>query len=200
MKGYRLIISLLAVVTGVVIFMMNSGGASDEEYISQIEKEMEEKNEFMRTSDESPFKGKDFEGLKYYPPDPAYKVMANVAQLEEKELVELPTSDGKIERYQKFAVAEFNLKGERYKLTLLRQATPGMQRVTFLAFADETSGETTYGGGRYLDVSVKNARQITLDFNKAYNPYCDYNPSFSCPLPLKENILPVAIEAGEKTY
>ncbi len=199
MRGYRLIISLVAVVTGIAIFIMNSSG-SDEDYIREVEEERAEKEEFMRTSDASPFKEKPFEGLKYYPVNPEYKVMANVRQLDTKELVELPTSDGKVEKYQKYAVAEFNLKGERHQLTLLRQVAQGMQRVTFLAFADQTSGETTYGGGRYLDVSVKNARQIALDFNKAYNPYCDYNPTYSCPLPLKENILTVAIEAGEKTY
>ena len=186
--------------TGVAIFLANSGEESAEEYIVAVEKERKEKNEFMRTSSESPFTGKQFDELKYYPIDPAYKVMANVKQLETKELVELGTSDGKVERYQKFAYVEFELKGERQQLILLRQAGPGMQNVTFLAFADATSGDATYGGGRYLDVSVKNARQITLDFNKAYNPYCDYNPSFSCPLPLKENILSIAIEAGEKTY
>lgn len=200
MKGYRVIISLLAVVIGVSIFIFNSGGTSDEEYIAAVEKERREKDEFMKSSEGSPFKGMAFEGLKYYPVDPEYKVMANVNQLEEKTIVELPTSDGKIERYQKFATVEFKLKGERHQLTLLRPAAPGMQRTTFLAFADATSGETTYGGGRYLDVSVKNARQLTLDFNKAYNPYCDYNPTFSCPLPLKENILSVAVEAGEKSY
>lgn len=186
--------------TGVAIFLASSGEESAEEYIELVEKERKEKNEFMRTSSESPFTGKEFGELKYYPIDPAYKVMANVNQFETKELVELGTSDGKVERYQKFAYVEFELKGERQKLTLLRQAGPGMQNVTFLAFADATSGDATYGGGRYLDLSVKNARQITLDFNKAYNPYCDYNPSFSCPLPLKENILSIAIEAGEKTY
>jgi len=200
MGKVKWLISLVAIAIGVMIFVVNSGEESDPAYIQTIEKEREEKDEFMRTSDESPFKGKEFLDLKYYPVDPAYKVMANVKQLETRELLELTTSDGKRQQYQKFAIVEFEIKGERQQLTLLRQAGPGMQNVTFLAFADATSGETTYGGGRYLDIVVKNARQITLDFNKAYNPYCNYNETFSCPLPLRENILPVAIEAGEKTY
>ncbi|CAD5247663.1 MULTISPECIES: DUF1684 domain-containing protein [unclassified Imperialibacter] len=200
MKGPKLIISILAVVVGVVIFLANSGDESPEEYIASIEKERQEKNEFMRSSSDSPFKGKEFTELKYFPADPAYKVMANVNQLEARELVTLGTSDGKTQQYQKFAFVEFEIKGQRKKLTLLRQAGPGMQNVTFLAFADATSGESTYGGGRYLDVSVKNARQILLDFNLAYNPYCEYNSSYSCPLPLKENVLDIAIEAGEKNY
>ncbi len=200
MKGARLIISLIAIVVGVAIYLANTGDPSPEEYISTIEKERKDKDDFMRSSSESPFKGREFGELKYYPIKPEYKVMANVKQLEEKEIVQLGTSDGKVQPYQKFAYVEFELLGERHQLTLLRQAAPGMQSVTFLAFADATSGEETYGGGRYLDVSVKNARQITLDFNTAYNPYCDYNASYSCPLPLKENILSIAIEAGEKNY
>lgn len=200
MGKVKWVVSFVAVAVGVMVFVVNSGKESDPEYVQAIGKEREEKDEFMRTSDDSPFKGKEFLSLKYYPADPAYKVMANVKQLETRELLELTTSDGKKEQYQKFATVEFEIKGERQQLTLLRQAGPGMQSVTFLAFADATSGETTYGGGRYLDIAVKNARQVTLDFNKAYNPYCNYNETFSCPLPLRENILDVAIEAGEKTY
>lgn len=200
MKNFRTIILVAAVAIGVAIFAVTSGGETDEEYVAAIEEERKDKDEFMRTSSESPFKDRDFGGLKYYPVDPAFKVMANVTYLDNKELVELGTSDGKVQKYQKFAYVEFEIGGMRQRLTLLRQAGPGMQNVTFLAFADATSGETTYGGGRYLDISVKNARQIALDFNTAYNPYCDYNPSYSCPLPLRENILEVAIEAGEKSY
>jgi uncharacterized protein (DUF1684 family) len=59
----------------------------------------------------------------------------------------------------------------------------------------------TYGAGRYLDIKkTPGATSITLDFNEAYNPYCAYNDSFSCPFPPKENILHVAILAGEKNY
>jgi uncharacterized protein (DUF1684 family) len=71
----------------------------------------------------------------------------------------------------------------------------------FLAFGDETSARETYGAGRYLDVQkVPGSKTITLDFNKAYNPYCAYNETFSCPLPPQENLLQVAIKAGEQTY
>jgi uncharacterized protein (DUF1684 family) len=71
----------------------------------------------------------------------------------------------------------------------------------FLAFADKTSAAETYGAGRYLDVKkVPGAASVTLDFNEAYNPYCAYNDGYSCPFPPKENILEVAIQAGERTY
>ena len=71
----------------------------------------------------------------------------------------------------------------------------------FLAFADETSAVDTYGAGRYLDVKkVPGSNTIVLDFNQAYNPYCAYVDKFSCPLPLPENLLKLAIRAGEKIY
>jgi uncharacterized protein len=71
----------------------------------------------------------------------------------------------------------------------------------FLAFADATSANETYGAGRYLDLKkVPGATSILLDFNQAYNPYCAYSDGFSCPFPPKENILTIAINAGEKKY
>jgi uncharacterized protein len=72
----------------------------------------------------------------------------------------------------------------------------------FLAFGDATSGNETYGAGRYLDINKVpgGASTITLDFNKAYNPYCAYDYTFSCPLPPRENLLNAAIKAGEKNY
>ena len=70
----------------------------------------------------------------------------------------------------------------------------------FIPFADSTSGEDTYGAGRYLELGeIKNDR-VVIDFNYAYNPYCAYSIDFSCPLPPAENYLAVAIEAGEKNY
>lgn len=73
----------------------------------------------------------------------------------------------------------------------------------FLPFTDLTSGEETYDNGRYIDletVDIKN-KTVEIDFNKAYNPYCAYvSYTYNCPIPPKENYLPVAILAGEKNY
>jgi len=70
----------------------------------------------------------------------------------------------------------------------------------FLRFIDKTNDETTYSGGRYLDIRIPEGDSIILDFNKAYNPYCAYNNAFSCPIPPSENNLPVSILAGVKVY
>jgi uncharacterized protein (DUF1684 family) len=70
----------------------------------------------------------------------------------------------------------------------------------FLPFADLTNGEETYGGGRYLDLTIPTGNTILLDFNKAYNPYCAYNPKYSCPLVPKQNRLDIPIIAGVKAF
>lgn len=184
----------------IIAFSLLSSGEDPEAYRQRILQERADKNEFLKTSDTSPFKNKPFKGLNYYEPDLDYKVMAKVEKIETTAYMNIATSDGKSERYLKFAYAVFDLQGQRLKMLILKKAGMGSMPVIFTAFADDTSGEDTYGGGRYLDLELKNARQIELDFNKAYNPYCEYDPKFSCPLPPRENILPVAIKAGEKNY
>ena len=190
-----------------IVYYSFTGGESPEEYAQVIQRERDEKNLFMKNDEGSPFYiGKDsasnFTKLNYFPADLTYKVIANLVPIETKKMVVLATSDGVEKKYLEFAFAEFTLGDQKNKLLLLEVVDSGPYRGTlFLAFADATSGDETYGAGRYLDVKkVPGATTITLDFNKAYNPYCAYSDSFSCPFPPKENILSIPIKAGEKVY
>ncbi|HEX4852444.1 MAG TPA: DUF1684 domain-containing protein, partial [Puia sp.] len=72
----------------------------------------------------------------------------------------------------------------------------------FIGFTDLTTASDTYGGGRYIDCVIEDIHdgKLMLDFNKAYNPYCAYKSGYNCPIPPKENDLPIAILAGEKIY
>jgi uncharacterized protein (DUF1684 family) len=70
----------------------------------------------------------------------------------------------------------------------------------FLIFSDGTSGEETYGAGRFLYTDLPKDGRTVVDFNKAYNPPCAFTPYATCPLPPKQNELPVAVRAGEKKY
>ncbi|MFY0650536.1 MAG: DUF1684 domain-containing protein [Cyclobacteriaceae bacterium] len=195
---------IVVVILGLLalIFYTQSGRESAEEYAAKIEEARVEKNEFMKTSSQSPFLGSDmaFEPLKFFAPNPEFKVRAKIEVIESKSFLTLGTSTGQDEKYLKYAYASFELKGTPMKLLLLKKATGKKGEPVFTSFADDTSGDSTYGGGRYLDLEFKNARRIDIDFNLAYNPYCAYNGNFSCPLPPAENILTVAIEAGEKTF
>ncbi len=197
----KLVFAAIAALIAIGIYWsLQPAGIDIEAYQKEIEAFREERAEFMRTNDNSPFKNMTFEGLNYFPADPAYRVTAVIDRIEERSYMNIPTTGGENERYLKYAYAKFDLKGQRLQLLILKQVGLGATDILFTAFADDTSGESTYGGGRYLDLSFKNANRITIDFNKAYNPYCEYDPKFVCPLPPKENILPIAIEAGEKRY
>jgi uncharacterized protein len=204
MKAKNIILLIIIATAIVIVYNSFLGTSVDPAYIASIEEERKETDRFMRTNDQSPFaqNQKEFTGLKYFPPDSKYKIIADLIPIQNKEMVVLGTSDGKEQRLMTYAFAEFTLDGVKNKLLILESVEMGPTRGTlFLAFGDKTSGDETYGGGRYLDVKkVPGSTTITLDFNKAYNPYCAYNETYSCPLPPRENLLDVAIRAGEKNY
>lgn len=204
MKTKNLLLILTAIVVIVIVFYASTGNQNNAGYTEDILRERKEKDHFMRTSSESPLaKEKDqFKGLKYFPADSKYRIMASLIPVKDKKVVVLNTSDGKTERYLAYAYAEFDLHDRKNRLLVLEIMDMGPFRgKLFLAFGDETSARETYGAGRYLDVQkVPGSTTITLDFNKAYNPYCAYNNTYSCPLPPPENLLQIPIKAGEKTY
>ncbi|RAV99880.1 DUF1684 domain-containing protein [Pseudochryseolinea flava] len=197
-------VTIVVVVVALLVIVFYSFTGSDGTYEQQITQERVEKDKYLRTADDSPFKGKtdQFKGLNYFPPDPQYNVVADLTPIQQKKTIVLGTSDGKEEHYLEYAYADFNLHGKSQRLLILELMEMGPNRgKLFLAFADETSANETYGAGRYLDVSRNSgSNSITLDFNKTYNPYCAYDDGFSCPFPPKENLLTIAIRAGEKNY
>ncbi|MCB0475507.1 MAG: DUF1684 domain-containing protein, partial [Flavobacteriaceae bacterium] len=98
----------------------------------------------------------------------------------------------------------FELNGQSLKLhvyqnqELIKQAE--YENHIFIPFTDLSSGNESYGGGRYIDLEIPRGDTLVIDFNKAYNPYCAYNHKYSCPIPPRENSLPVAIHAGVKAF
>jgi len=91
----------------------------------------------------------------------------------------------------------FNYEGTEYSF----EPTVRSSGRYFIAFGDLTNGESTYGGGRFLYLDPPDINnKMRIDFNMAYNPPCVFSSFTTCPLPPKENILPVAIAAGELDY
>jgi uncharacterized protein (DUF1684 family) len=166
-------------------------------YRQQVSESRTKKNDFFRNSTESPFTDKtSFSGLRYFSPDPAYRVVARLEPFADKtQKLVVTLTDGSEEVYEKYAHAVFSLNGEACRLLIVK-----LKDTYSILFRDATSGKTTYGGGRYLELDPKLIKEnrAVLDFNAAYNPYCAYNANFACPLPPKENNLPIAIEAGEQ--
>jgi uncharacterized protein (DUF1684 family) len=204
MKTKNILVALVGIVVLVTLFYSFQGSQDDAAFTSEIEKDREEKDRFMRTSPESPFakSPESYNGLKYFPPDIKYRIVADLTPIQERKPVILSTNDGKEQRYIQYAYADFKLDGVANRLLILEIADMGPFRgKLFLAFGDKTSTVETYGAGRYLDVTkTPGSRTIKLDFNLAYNPYCAYDDTYSCPLPPAENLLDVAVKAGEKNY
>jgi uncharacterized protein len=201
-SNYILLIAVGLVVITAVAYMFTAA-ESPEAYVEKIEKERERQFKFIRFNIESPLteeQKRTFTTLTFYDINPAYKVKARLLPIENKKVREVPLTDGSKQRYIEHSYAEFELGGRTNKLLLLQAMDEADKRNFFLAFADATSAVETYGGGRYLNVRQDGKNSITLDFNLAYNPYCAYNPDYACPIPPKENLLEIAITAGEKNY
>jgi uncharacterized protein (DUF1684 family) len=162
----------------------------------------EQKDDNFRKSIKSPIKDKDnFGGLNYFPYAEKYRVNAFVTFTNDTQLISMPRTDGKRSFYTAFAKASFKIDGKLQTLMMYRYPDDVQNKpLLFIPFFDATNGTETYGGGRYMDVELKNNKSIIIDFNYAYNPFCVYNYQYTCPIPPAENKLTVAIPAGEKAY
>lgn len=150
-------------------------------------------------STEGPFRSEEerskFIGFKYYKTDEKYNITANLTPYTEVDTIIMKTSSGKDRPYLKYAKIQFDLNTKQHQLTLYKSV--GDNAHYFLPFTDETSGDGSYGGGRYLDLeALKNQNTLAIDFNKAYNPYCAYVDGYSCPIPPSENHINTRVEAG----
>ena len=188
----------------IVLHACNAGNPppaeSGGDYVAQVQLERAAKDESFRNQPDNPVpasKAGEFLPLKYFPPDEDYVVPASLNPSKERVIIEMPTSQGKIRQHQRVGVLEFTLKGQPLTLGAFVEAGAGLNRL-FVPFSDMTSGSETYAAGRYLELDRTSSGVYTIDFNKAYNPYCYYNASFDCPYPPRESRLPLPIRAGER--
>lgn len=157
------------------------------------------KDEFFRADPHSPLtpdQQREFDGLRYYDPAPDLNLELEVERIENAEPIQMQTSTGDVAQYIRYGRVTFAVDGQEATLTIY--ASPGGQGGFFLPFTDATSGDETYGAGRYLDLEPPQDGHFHVDFNLAYNPYCAYSANWSCPIPPAENRLNVPIRAGEK--
>ena len=167
----------------------------------QIEESRTAKDRLLKSSPESPLlpeHREQFQKLAYYPIDLSYRVVGELHVYGRQRQVDVPNTDGTtatpMERYGRF-VSTFN--GKDFWLDVYRSLETGESEVLF---KDLTNGDTTYGGGRYVRLNKESDGSYIIDFNNAYNPYCDYNIAYICPLPPESNHLSFAIKAGELKY
>jgi uncharacterized protein len=138
--------------------------------------------------------------LAYFSVDPLYAVPAAFREdpPSARQRVEIQTSTHQTRQMERLGTLAFTLQGQALTLAAYREVGESADRL-FVPFTDLTTGKETYQAGRFLDIERSATGIYVVDFNRAYNPYCYYNPTYDCPYPPKENRLGVAIRAGERT-
>ena len=185
--------------------------AEIQDHGSEIIKEVllfqEELNEEYRNPETSPLPDrymKDFDGLEYFPPDTNFRVEAKLIKTPDALPFMMATTTDRETKEVVYGIVRFSLNGEKHELEVYQNQEEVLDEeyrdYLFLPFLDQTNGEETYAGGRYIDLSIPAGDRIVIDFNKAYNPYCAYNKKYSCPIVPKVNMLETKVRAGVKAF
>ena len=168
--------------------------------MSDLDEFRRAKDRWMSLDPQSPLTAEQrrrFGGLVYFDENPDLALILEPERIRGMALVEMPTSSGETAMYEEWGRVRFDVDGEPATLMIYRHpATDAL----FLPFRDATSGQDSYGAGRYLEVHDLEDGTVLLNFNYAYNPYCAYNEGYSCPVPPPGNRLSVAIHAGERNF
>lgn len=189
-----------------IILFLISTTAYAQQFSAELAKHRDGYKAAFINDQNSPLKEKDLQHLHFFEADSTYQITANVSLLQGQKPFQMPTYDGTSKEFIRYAKVSFKLNGKDLELTLYRNMglmiNPVYKNSLFLPFTDESTNLTTYGGGRYIDLDIRDIKQnkIIIDFNKAYNPYCAYSDGYRCPVPPEENDMPVSILAGEKNY
>lgn len=179
----------------------------DEKYVAEIVQQREIKNIEFSDSLASPLLIMDiqrFHGLKYFEPDEIYRVKAPFVVDTSMPVFPMATTTERLPNYRVYGYAVFKLKDTLCRLAVYQnfdyKDDPNYGNNLFVPFRDASNGKQTYEAGRYIDIPIPVGDTVILDFNTAYNPYCAYNKRWSCPLVPSENILEIAILAGELKF
>jgi uncharacterized protein (DUF1684 family) len=201
MKKITLIFSLLFVI---------SCNSQDKRPLMGKTKYQQKLNASYKDATKSPLKKRDlrkFKGLKFFPVDSTFIVTATLTKTENAPTFEMATTTERKPLYKEYGLLKFSLKGKDCQLTIYQSQNEAKDEkykdYLFLPFTDDTSGEDSYGGGRYMDVMTTDEKPdgtIELNFNNTYNPYCAYNDRYSCPLTPRKNHLDIEIKAGIKVF
>lgn len=138
----------------------------------------------------------EFHGIDRYEVDPGFRVVARLEVPPVARKIDITNVLGQTTAQDSPGTLVFTLGEKEYRLDALVEGEE-----LFVIFGDPTNNEETYPSGRYVYANLPDADGKTiLDFNKAYNPPCAFTPFATCPLPPSQNVLPIAITAGEKNY
>ena len=194
-------------VTLVIIITVLSSCKEQKRYIPNLTEFQKKLNSSFKDVTKSPLSKKDrqdFISLDFFDFDSSYVVKAALTPYANDSIFDMKTNTDRVHTYNKYGIIKFNLNDTYFELNVYedQELTNEQTNVDelFLPFYDNTNGITTYSGGRYIDLKVSKDSIISIDFNKAYNPYCVYNYKFSCPVVPSENYIASEIKAGVKDY
>lgn len=198
--------------TIILLFMLfgscfASAQAPDTAFTAEIARHRElYKAEFLSDS-RSPLTAKDTALLDFFAANPGWRVIARFEPEANAVSFDMPTYSGRSKKFAAYGKAHFSIAGANYTLTLYQNQAllqqEGLKDHLFLPFKDHSNGDSTYGGGRYIDLHTGDIAAdgtLVLDFNKCYNPWCAYSDGYNCPVPPPANHLELAVEAGEKNF
>jgi uncharacterized protein (DUF1684 family) len=166
-----------------------------------------EMNSEYKDATKSPLKAKDlkgFKGLDFFKFDSTFVVKASLKRTPDSKWFKMQTTTSRLSNERIYGVLTFVLQGQTFNLNvyqgkdLMKEA--GLEDYLFLPFIDNTNGEESYGGGRYIDLRIPEGDDIEIDFNTAFNPYCAYNEKYSCPIVPRENYIDLEVKAGVKKF
>ena len=176
-------------------------------YIPNLTEFQKALNSSFKDVTKSPLSKEDrqnFISLEFFDFDSSYVVKGILIPFQKDSIFDMKTNTDRMHTYNKFGKIKFNLDNTYFELNVYKDQELINDQTNiddvFLPFYDNTNGITTYSGGRYMDLKVSKDSIISIDFNKAYNPYCVYNYKFSCPIVPSENFIALEINAGVKDY
>lgn len=195
------------VVALLMMMQFGFGFAQAQFDLASIEKFQKELNAEYADAKTSPLLPEDlisFQTLDFYPANAQFFVVAKFIRTENEQPFEMKTTTTRKPVYVKYGEAHFSIDGQDFKLNIYSNIELSKKKeykdYLFLPFSDLTCGNESYIGGRYLDLEIPQGNTIVIDFNTSYNPYCAYNPKYSCPKVPLENDLKIEIRAGVKKF
>ena len=190
-----------------LLIILISNCKQDKEPVLGETEFQKELNAFYKDATTSPLKKKDlknFKGLDFFPFDSTFVVNAKLIRTPDEKPFKMKTTTDRLPNYVKYGIIEFQLEGKLHQLNIYQNLDildeEGYEDYLFLPFLDNTNGEGSYAGGRYVESNIPKGDAIIIDFNSAYNPYCAYNDKYSCPIVPRENYLDAKVNAGVKAF
>jgi uncharacterized protein (DUF1684 family) len=201
----------IIILTGIIslTFLFCSCGRKqspeEQNYIQEVQQYRQEKDDYMKNNPTSPFNQDSmiqFEPLKYYDVNPAFVFESKLYEYPQKDTITVYGTKGEARKAVKYGYVTFDYNKKPYKVNIYKGTASNGEEYYSIWFTDQTTGDETYGVGRYIDFDINPDSNYvyTIDFNLAYNPYCAYSARYSCAIPTKEDHLDLAVTAGEKKY